>query len=113
MKKGFTLIEVLVVVVILAILSAVAIPAYNGYIESSADQVVKSSSKTFENMIYTELQVKNSVDFAEMADKLKTSGDLTKTIESNKLTLKHAKAGIMGVIAIVNDSLKVSFPKVE
>ena len=34
MRKGFTLIEVLVVAVIVAILAAVVIPAYNGYINT-------------------------------------------------------------------------------
>ena len=41
-KKGFTLIEVMVVAVIVAILSAVAIPIYNGYIERSANDVSKN-----------------------------------------------------------------------
>ena len=34
-KNGFTLIEVMITVVILAILSAIAIPAYQGYISTS------------------------------------------------------------------------------
>ena len=46
MKKGFTLIEVMVVAVIVAILAAVAIPAYNGYIERSSNNVAMNVAGT-------------------------------------------------------------------
>jgi len=46
MRKGFTLIEVLVVAVIVAILAAVAIPAYMSYVEDSKGQVMESMGAT-------------------------------------------------------------------
>ncbi|MCK4978739.1 MAG: prepilin-type N-terminal cleavage/methylation domain-containing protein, partial [Candidatus Delongbacteria bacterium] len=46
MKKGFTLIEVLVVAVIVAILAAVAIPAYTAYIKSTKLDVAKNLAAT-------------------------------------------------------------------
>ena len=42
-KKGFTLIEVMVVVAIIAILAAVAIPAYLAYREEASAEVARSS----------------------------------------------------------------------
>ena len=46
MKKGFTLIEVMVVAVIVAILAAVAIPAYTNYVTRAGNNVAMNVAGT-------------------------------------------------------------------
>lgn len=43
-EKGFTLVEVIVVAVIVAILAAVAVPLYQGYVDSSRENVVQNTA---------------------------------------------------------------------
>lgn len=47
-QNGFTLVELMIAVAILAVLSAVALPLYNGYINSSREGVLVNNISTIQ-----------------------------------------------------------------
>lgn len=70
-KKGFTLVELVIVVAVMAILVAVAIPTVASITGSAQDSVDKTNAKTIESMI--KLAEANSAGASEDATKIAES----------------------------------------
>ena len=56
MKKGFTLVELLVVVAILGILAAVGIVSFGGFLGSAKENAVKTNYKIVRDFVITQVE---------------------------------------------------------
>ena len=59
MQKGFTLIELMIVVAIIGILAAIAIPAYQDYAKKSSENACLAEVKGFANTVYADINDPN------------------------------------------------------
>ena len=64
-KKGFTLVELLVVIAILAILASVAVVGYTAFVDRAHESKVTAEKHQITSLIEAELMVSNVVKVAE------------------------------------------------
>lgn len=86
-QQGFTLIELMIVVAIIGVLSAIAIPAYKNYVAKSAVTSAMATAKAL--ITNAELYAQNSTEATEETadiggdEKMSSLGDITIEIQSS------------------------------
>lgn len=73
-KKGFTLVEIMIVVVIIGLLAAMAIPAFNKVRQSSRESAVKNNLRQLANAA-DQYMLQEGVTAASYADVVGTGTD--------------------------------------
>lgn len=83
-KKGFTLIEIIVALAILAILGAVAVPIYRGYMTGSAKSEAKSNLQTLSMLLDT--YYSDNAKYAPANDTYDWINDSSGTVTTNEFS---------------------------
>ena len=107
-KKGFTLVELVIVVAVMAVLVAIAIPTVKSVVGSAEDAVGKSNANTIESMIKLYMAENEETVSATTIDTALTEANLG--IESGTYIYDDATGAVtVGTAASGNKQFTITF----
>jgi len=118
-KKGFTIVELVIVIAVIAILAAVLIPTFSGVIESARESAALSEAKNAYTIAMTEVLkdgkiVENEAVYLDAGLNVTTSGSESKvwtiTFTADNSEPSIAKTGSAYSFSWTNGAITVSNP---
>lgn len=103
-KKGFTLVELVVVVAVLLILAAIAIPTVSGVINQAQTATDSANAKSIETAIkyaIAQNEITNATTYADIGDALALSGMVDAILIPRSQGMVFAYAPLTDTITVV------------